>query len=226
MEQEYETIDLREIFAILKNNIILIVAATVIAAVVGGLVTMFLITPQYEAEAAIIVNTRQDQNASVTNDQLTSAKNLVPTYSIIIKSDTVLNPVIKELSLDMTYDQLKAKVTVSALDATQVMGVSVRDPDPALAKSIVAKIVEVAPEIVRDMVEAGSVKVVSAARVGEKPVSPKAAQNIAISALVGLVLSVGYAFLREMLNNTFKTDEDLHRHLGVVVLGVIPEVEV
>lgn len=225
MEQEYETIDLRELLHVLKSNLILIVAVTVIAALIGGLVTIFLITPLYEAEATMYVNTRQDQTANVTNDQLTSAKNLVPTYSIIVKSDTVLNQVITNLALNTTYDKLAAKVNVSAVDATQVMRVAVQDADPALAKSIVAEITNIAPGIIIDMVEAGSAKVISAARVGDKPVSPKKTINIAISALVGLVASIGYTLLREMLNNTLKTDEDIQKHLGIVVLGVIPEVE-
>ena len=73
--------------------------------------------------------------------------------------------------------------------------------------------------------EAGSVKVISEARAGEKPVSPNKRMNTAIAGLLGLVLSVGAVFLREMLNNTFKTDEDIQKYLGFTVLGVIPHVE-
>ena len=225
MEQNYETIDLRELFFIIKNNIVAIIPVTVLFAVAGGMVTMFMITPMYEASATMIVNTRQDQTANVTNDQINSAKNLVDTYAIIIKSDTVLSSVISDLNLDMTYSQLSSSVTVSAVDSTQVMQVSVQNADPALAKSIVAEITAIAPEIILDKVEAGSVKVISEARAGDKPVSPSLTKNVAIAALLGLVLSVGFVLLREMLNNTFKSDEDIQKNLGIPVLGVIPRVE-
>ncbi|NLS85063.1 MAG: capsular biosynthesis protein [Ruminococcaceae bacterium] len=225
MEQNYETIDLRELFFIIKNNVVAIIAVTVLFAVAGGMVTMFMITPMYEASATMIVNTRQDQTANVTNDQINSAKNLVDTYAIIIKSDTVLSSVISDLNLDMTYSQLSSSVTVSAVDSTQVMQVSVQNADPALAKSIVAEITAIAPEIILDKVEAGSVKVISEARAGDKPVSPSLTKNVAIAALLGLVLSVGFVLLREMLNNTFKSDEDIQKNLGIPVLGVIPRVE-
>lgn len=225
LEQNYETIDLRELFFIIKNNIVAIIAVTVLFAVAGGMVTMFMITPMYEASATMIVNTRQDQTANVTNDQINSAKNLVDTYAIIIKSDTVLSSVISDLNLDMTYSQLSSSVTVSAVDSTQVMQVSVQNADPALAKSIVAEITAIAPEIILDKVEAGSVKVISEARAGDKPVSPSLTKNVAIAALLGLVLSVGFVLLREMLNNTFKSDEDIQKNLGIPVLGVIPRVE-
>lgn len=225
MEQEYESIDLREIFFLLKNNAISIVASTLVCAIVGFLVTTFLITPQYEASATMIVNSQQNQaNANITNDMITTSKNLVNTYGIVIKSDTVLQQVIDALNLDMTYEEMRNRVQVSAVDSTQVMRIAVQDANPAQAKAIVGKIVEIAPDIVRDAVEAGSVKVISDARVGDAPVSPNKMMNTAIAGLLGLVLSVGVVFLREMMNNTFKTDDDIQKHLGFTVLGVIPYV--
>ena len=225
MEQEYETIDLREILFLIKNNLLAIVASTVICALLGFIVTTFLITPQYEASATMIVNSRQEQTANLTNDMITTAKNLVATYSIIVKSGTVLNEVIGQLGLELSYEQLEKKVTVSAVDSTQVMKIAVEDENPAQAKAIAEAITQIAPPIIQDKVEAGSVKVISEARAGEKPVSPNKRMNTAIAGLLGLVLSVGAVFLREMLNNTFKTDEDIQKYLGFTVLGVIPHVE-
>ena len=226
MEQEYETIDLREIIFLLRNNAISIVASALVCALLGFLVTTFLITPQYEASATMIVNSQQNQSATnITNDMITTAKNLVTTYGIVVKSDTVLQQVIDQLNLDMTYEELQSKVAISAVDSTQVMRIAVQDANPAQAKAIVGKIVEIAPEIVRDAVEAGSVKVISDARVGDEPVSPNKMMNTAIAGLLGLALSVGAIFVKEMLNNTFKNDDDIQRHLGFTVLGVIPYVD-
>ena len=226
MEQEYETIDLREIIFLLRNNAISIVASALVCALLGFLVTTFLITPQYEASATMIVNSQQNQSAAnITNDMITTAKNLVTTYGIVVKSDTVLQQVIDQLNLDMTYEELQSKVAISAVDSTQVMRIAVQDANPAQAKAIVGKIVEIAPEIVRAAVEAGSVKVISDARVGDEPVSPNKMMNTAIAGLLGLALSVGAIFAKEMLNNTFKNDDDIQRHLGFTVLGVIPYVD-
>ena len=226
MEQEYETIDLREIIFLLRNNAISIVASALVCALLGFLVTTFLITPQYEASATMIVNSQQNQSAAnITNDMITTAKNLVTTYGIVVKSDTVLQQVIDQLNLDMTYEELQSKVAISAVDSTQVMRIAVQDANPAQAKAIVGKIVEIAPGIVRAAVEAGSVKVISDARVGDEPVSPNKMMNTAIAGLLGLALSVGAIFVKEMLNNTFKNDDDIQRHLGFTVLGVIPYVD-
>ena len=60
----------------------------------------------------MIVNTRQDTTSNVTSDQINSATKLVSTYSIIIKSDTVLQQVIDNLGLSLTYEKLAERVTV------------------------------------------------------------------------------------------------------------------
>lgn len=225
-EHEYEQeIDLREVFLLLKHNLIAIVATTLVSAIVGLMITMFLITPQYEASATMIVNTRQDQSATVTNDQIMSAKNLVSTYSIIVRSDTVLMSVINNLKLSETYEELSKKVVVSAVDATQVMRISYQNPDPQYAKTVVQEITKVAPGVIQDMVEAGSVKVISEARVGTEPVSPSIKKNTAIAGILGMVLSVSVVLIKELFNNTFKTSEDIQSRLGLTVLGVIPEID-
>ena len=187
--EEDDEIDLLELFSILKAHIVAIIVVTVIAAVAGFMVTEYLITPQYEASVNMIVNTRTDTNATVSNDNINSAKSLVSTYAIIIKSNTVLNQVAANLNLkDMDYDTLVEKVSVEAIDDTQVMKVAVKDPDPELARKIVKEIAKISPEEIVDSVEAGSCKVVSQVRVPTDPVSPSLKKNVVVAAAAGFVL--------------------------------------
>lgn len=228
MEQEYETIDLRELFLLVKKNILMILAVTVVSAVVGFLISAFLLSPQYEASATLIVNSREDQTAqtTITNDQITSATKLVDTYSVILTSDTVLDKAIADLGLTLDYEELLDKVTVESVNGTQVMKISVQDEDPVLAQSIVANIVEQAPEIIIQTVKAGSVEVISQAKTAEEPVSPKKVLNTALAGILGLVLSLGFVLLRNVMNNKFMTDDDISKKLGLTVLGVIPQIDI
>ena len=132
MENEgYETIDLLEVLNAVRQHLLAVILTTVILAGVGFGVSKFLITPQYEASALMIVNTRQDTTSNVTSDQINSATKLVSTYSIIIKSDTVLQQVIDNLGLSLTYEKLAERVTVSAVDDTQVMKITVKSDNPS-----------------------------------------------------------------------------------------------
>lgn len=220
--EEEETIDLREIFFVLKRHAVVIVLTAMLFALGGLMGTVLFMTPQYAASATMIVNTRQDVTANVTSDQINSAQKLVSTYSIIIKSDKVLDQVIWNLSLNLSYEELNKKVAVSGVDDTQVMEITVTDANPESARRIAEEITVVAPNAIIEAVEAGSVKVISAARVSNVPVSPSKSKNTAMAGLIGLVLSAGLMIVRELLNNTIKTDEDVQKKLELNVLGVIP----
>lgn len=225
MEQEYDTIDLRQLFEIVRRNLLLIVAVTVLFAAGGYLGTKFLITPQYEASAMLIVNSREGQQlqGSVTNDSLNSAKQLVETYSVILKSDTVLDQTIEDLNLPLSYDQLAAKVSITAVNDTQVMKITVQDADANLAKDIVSNIVEQAPEVIINTVKAGSVEVVSDASANPNPVSPSKSRNTALAGILGCVLVIGILFMKSLFNNRIMTESDISQKLALPILGVIPD---
>ena len=147
-------------------------------------------TPKYDSSALMIVNTRQDVNANVTSDQINSATKLVSTYSIIIKSDTVLQQVIDNLGLNLTYAQLNKRVTVAAVDDTQVMKITVQSDSPEWARQVCEQIITVA-RMIKEAVEAGSVKVISNPSLATEPVSPNIKKNTMLAAAVGFVLVIG-----------------------------------
>ena len=223
--QDYETIDLLELLGVVRRHIVALLLTTVLAAAAGFAVSKFFMTPQYQASALMIVNTRQDTTANVTSDQLNSASKLVSTYSIIVKSDTVLNQVIANLGLNMSYETLAGKVGVAAVDDTQVMEITVTDANPDGARQVCEQITQVAPDAILTAVEAGSVKVISAASVDPDPVSPNVMRNTAIAGVLGLVVCLGVLFLQVLLDNKINTEEDVTKQLGLNVIGVIPDYE-
>lgn len=225
VDDEYDTIDLLEVFAVVRQHILVVILATVIAAVAGFSVSRFLLVPQYEASALMIVNTRQDTTANVTSDQINSATKLVSTYSIIIKSDTVLQQVINNLGLTLTYPELQDRVTVTSVDDTQVMQITVRSDNIEWARQVCEQITLIAPDVILESVEAGSVKLISQASANPDPVSPNVMRNTAVAAMLGLVLSLGVIILREMLDNRIKTEDDVRKYLDMPVIGVIPDYE-
>ena len=150
MEQNHDMdeIDLLELARLLWSHALQIAAAGIAAAVICLLVCTFVLTPRYQASVNLIVNSRQDGNASITSDNINSARNLIDTYAVIIKSNIVLNDVIEQLGLDMTYRQLLACVSVDGVGSTQIMSITVTNEDPALAGKIVQAIAETAPDVI------------------------------------------------------------------------------
>lgn len=223
--EDYDTIDLLEVLSVIRQHILIVILTTVIAAVIGFCVSAFLMVPKYESSALMIVNTRQDATANVTSDQITSATKLVSTYSIIIKSDTVLQKVIDNLGLTLTYKELMDRVTVSSVDDTQVMQITVLSDNPEWARQVCEQITQVCPDVILESVEAGSVKLISQASTATDPVSPNIPRNTALAALIGMVLSAGIIVLRELLDNRIKSEDDVRKYLDLPVIGVIPDYE-
>ena len=221
--EENEVIDLTEILSAVRQHLLELIFVTLAAALVGFTASKFLMNPKYDSSALMIVNTRQDVNANVTSDQINSATQLVSTYSIIIKSDTVLQRVIDNLGLNLTYAQLNKRVTVAAVDDTQVMKITVQSDSPEWARQVCEQIITVAPDVIKEAVEAGSVKVISNPSLATEPVSPNIKKNTMLAAAVGFVLVIGIIVLQVLLDNKINTEEDVTKYLDMTVLGVIPQ---
>ncbi len=56
------------------------------------------------------------------------------------------------------------------------------------------------------------------------PIRPKKAQIIIVSALLGLIGGIGFAFAVEQLDGKIRSSEDLDRKLGLWTLGEIPDI--
>lgn len=220
--EENEVIDLTEILSAVRQHLLELIFVTLVAALVGFTASKFLMNQKYDSSALMIVNTRQDVNANVTSDQINSATKLVSTYSIIIKSDTVLQQVIDNLGLNLTYAQLNKRVTVAAVDDTQVMKITVQSDSPEWARQVCEQIITVAPDVIKEAVEAGSVKVISNPSLATEPVSPNIKKNTMLAAAVGFVLVIGIIVLQVLLDNKINTEEDVTKYLDMTVLGVIP----
>jgi capsular polysaccharide biosynthesis protein len=223
-DDEDTEIELLELANLLLHNALWIVGAALVAALLCLAVCKFCLTPRYEASIELIVNSRQDNTSTVTNDNINSAKSLTSAYAIVIKSNIVLDEVIEALGLDMSYSQLAGTISVASVDSTQIMKVTVENEDPQLAGEIVQTIAEIAPDRIVDLVEAGSCKIVSKVMVNTTPVFPTTRKFVLIAALAAACLVSAALILQHLLHNYIEDDEDVQRELNIPVLGLLPEV--
>ena len=222
---ESDEIYLSEILTIIKRNILVIIATGILLATFAFVVTSFFIDKKYVSSGTMIVNNKKMESEQITSDEIRSAQNLASVFTIVIKSEPVLGQVASNLRLDMDTEELSKLVSVTSVDQTQVMEVSVKTKDPKLSSEIANEILLVSPDIIVNTVEAGSVKLISPAHVDEDPVSPNVLQNTMIAGVLGVMLSAGVFILINILDKTFKSEEDIEKQLGVPLLGVIPKVE-
>lgn len=203
----------------------LILVVVILFAFLGGAVSAFLVSPTYQANSELIVNVGEHVSQSVTSDQLTTAESLAEIYSIIIKSDTVLEQVISDLNLKFSFEELVSKISVSSVNGTSVIRVSVEDHSGEQALTILRGVIKTAPSVIKDKVEAGSVKIISEPRLAAKPIAPNVPRNAAICALIGLIMMLSFLTLRIVKNDVVTDKKQIEDRMNINVLGEIPSVE-
>jgi capsular polysaccharide biosynthesis protein len=219
-----DTIDLRELMHIIRKRLGLIALITLLAVLVTGFVSAFVLDKQYEAYTQLIINKPADQSQPLTYNDVMLNQKLVDTYSIIAKSNTVLEQVMQQLDLNMPLKELNEKITVSGEGETEIIRITAKDTDPQMAAAIADKVGEVfMAEVVKKM-KIDNVQVIDPARVPEEASQPKTLLNVAIAAVLGLMVSLGIVFLQEYLDNTIKTPDDVQKYLGLPVLGSVPSI--
>ena len=158
-------------------------------------------------------------------DSINTAQKLVNTYTVIVQSDTVLEKVIAAVPLDCTTAQLRKALSVSSVNNTEVMMVKVTTDDAQLSSEIANKIAEIAPESIIQITKAGYVELVDSAKPATSPSSPNTKMNCILGFLLGLIASVLFVVIQEMLDTRVKGEEDLKKYYNVPVLGEIPNFE-
>ena len=218
-----ETISLQDLFKTIRKRLGLIAILTILAITIAGVVSFLVLTPVYQTSTEILVNQSPSETGQLTNQNIQTDLQLINTYSGIIKSPAILNQVVEKIDLDMSTDQLTGKITVSNADQSQIVNITVQDEDPALAVEIANTTASVFESNIQELMNVDNVTILSPAVLSENPapVAPNPMLNMAIAAVVGLMLGVGIAFLLEYLDTTMKDQQDIEDILGIPLLGVI-----
>jgi capsular polysaccharide biosynthesis protein len=222
-----ETISLKELLQTLKKRMSLIVVITLLAITVSGLISFFLLTPIYQASTQLLVNQSKNEQGAFNYNEVQTNLQLINTYNVIIKSPAILNFVIDELDLNMTTAELNGKITVQSEQNSQVVNISVTDPDASRATKIANKTADVFTREIANIMKVDNVSILAKAVVvdNQPPIKPKPLLNIAIALVVGLMAGVGLAFLLEYFDNTIKNEQDVEKALGLPLLGVIAQID-
>ena len=220
-----ETIDLREYFFILRKKMWLIALSTIVCGVISGLVSFFVLKPVYEANTTLIVNkeVENEMTQMTTTDDLNYVQKLALTYGEIIKSRTVITSTINKLNLDMTYEELSQSVSVTNVDSTQIIKISVKNENPRIAAKICNTIPEIFSIEAQRIVKASGTEVIDKAMVPVYPIKPNKTMNVLIAMVLGAMISAFIIFLMEALNTKIKEPKDIEEKLGIPVFGVVPK---
>jgi len=227
MEEEI-TLDLREFLGIIIKRIKIIVAITLAATLISGIVSFLVIKPTYEATLSVFIGKTSDtknDTVSYDNSDITMYQKLVKTYAQIATSNDVAEKAAAQLGNNLNAKQIQGMLKVTPQQDTQIMDVKVQSKNPEEARQIVEKVTTLFIEKAEKVIPNGNVQILDKAKTPENPIKPNKKLNLAIAFFLGLMVSVGLVFVLEYMDSTIKSQEDIEKYLEIPVLGIIPEHE-
>lgn len=224
-----EELDLKELFNIFWSKKIPIILLVLIFAVLGFIYTMTIVTPMYTASTTLVLassnsgegSTTSTANSITTTDVTLNSK-LVSTYSELVKSKNVLRQVISNLGIDISEETLRKNVSVESVQDTELIEITVTTEIPEYASKIANEIAKVFTAKVGEIYNINNVHVVDEAEVSTNPSNINHTKDIVIFAFIGIVISVMYVLIANMLDTTVKTQEDIEKAIKIPVLANIP----
>lgn len=222
--QDEIEIDLLELLRVLCSKIGYVILAALALGLLMVLVSKVLMKPQYESTTKMYVLSKQD-SSTVTSGDLQASSLLTKDYAELIQSRQVVETVIAQLNLDLTYEEFLNKITVTTQNDTRILSITVKDEDPYVASQMADAIRVAASDHIQNVMNTEAVNVVDEANIPDEPVSPSIKKNGLIGAIAGAFIAIVIIIIVYLTNDTIQTSEDVERYLGVSTLGIIPLAE-
>lgn len=205
-----------------------LIALFVLAATAVAILVTVTATKEYEADVQVFAASAQNDPAAAYQGAafgITQAATLAKTAT----SDAVVKGVLTDTKVPLSEDALRSKLSATATAGQSIIDLHVTDTDPnraaelanSAAKYFINTVNSYYPEV--NGVRSLTLHITRAASAPSSPVSPKPVLNIALGAILGLLVGIAVAVARDLFDNRIKNVEKLAKVAGKPAMGVIVE---
>jgi len=221
-------LQIQDVFRILKNRWKIIVGIATAITLFVAVMSFFVIKPVYEVNTKVFIGKDEVNGAKYTNDDVKYDNNdvqmyqkLLKTYSELIKTKDLIRNAINNNNLNITPIEVINVLKITPSADTQILQVSYQNTDNILAKEVLVNVVSEFIKETKELIPNGTVKVIESAELPQDPISPNKVKNIGLAFLVGLMMGIMTALLKEYMDDTFKTKEQTEKTMEMPVIGMI-----
>lgn len=225
-DQNVKTVKIKDMWQVLVSHILVIVAAAVACAVVVFIVCKVAVKPKYESTATLyILNQDNEKNSSSASTDFSLALNVVNDCTYLLKSHAVLDEVIDDLNLDISFDELADCIATKNPDQTRVLEVTVKATSPQEAKRIVDAVCSVGTEKIMDAMGFKQVNLYEKGTLPTEPCNNIALKAAFLAAVAAAVIAYGVFLVIFIFDDKLRTEDDIEKYLNISIIGRIPNVE-
>lgn len=220
-------IDIREFLKFYISKIKIIILCTLLFMIGGIIYINFIIVPMYHSSTTLIlVSNDNSKNSNTLQSEVTLNKNLVTTYSEIVKSRTVLTKVIDKLNLNTNVVALSNQITVTSIENTEIIKIEVSDKSAKRAQKIASTTASVFKGEVEKIYNLTNVSVVDKAYLADKPYNISPIKQFLVFTFLGIGTASCIVFLIFYFDTSIKSSEEIEAKLNLPVIGKVALVDV
>lgn len=209
---------------LIKRLWVMVLAGAIFASAGYGYSAVTTPTPMYMSTSKIYVTGMEA--AVLSSPTLNLGQQVLNSYIEILKSRPVLEQVIEDLKLNMTYKELKGCISVNIPQGTSMLEISVTFPEAEWAKKVADALVEVSAARALEIMGCTAPTVYEEANVPTEPYNVNYSSSliyILIGGFAGVALA-GFGILVSYFANTkFNNPNKVTDKLCLKNLGVLPE---
>lgn len=228
VDEEESGITLKDIFYIIKKNIIVILSIIVAVLIVGSVYTFKIQKPVYQSSAEVMVSA---SSSDIEGQNYSLASYLTNTFVAYFKSDLVLDEVVNKLNeqnITVSSSELKNNLDISIVNESLILELDYTSPSINNSKIILNTIIDTAIEItnkenISELLK-DKIMVFSYGKDGQRV--SKTMMNLALSLVIGVVIAFLYVLIKNAFDDTFKSKKDIEVVLNIPVIASIPHYEV
>lgn len=218
--------DLRDYVSVLKARWMLIALCTMVTIALAAILT-WRATPQYASSARLFVSTASADDSQALQGGAYSLQR-VKSYADLLTGQEIARRVVDTLDLDESPSALSTQISASSKIDTVILTITVTDPSRERAKLLVDAVAEEFVGYVAELeTPPGKDEATSKATVVDpgtlpgSPISPNPTRNLGLGAVLGLLLGVGIAVLRDSFDSSIKSVRQLESLVPAPVIGTI-----
>jgi len=202
-------LDFKQFLMVLRRRWLTVILLIVLALGVAAGIT-FTRTPMYESKAQVLL-TVDVSNASDSYATYFTVTQRATTYAKVANSTELAEQVIDQLGLNMTAEKLSSRISAEVVEATSLIEIKIKDEDPRDAQKIASVFTEQYTDYVQNLEQlTGGEKSVQLKQTDQPTynrdkVSPTTLLNFIVAGMIGLLLGIGLAVARELLDRTIRT---------------------